>query len=66
MNIGKIVSIEGGMATVQMTYGEVHHFIVTHNSVVHGHKFAVGDEVNLRFSTDNCRVVSVVPAKVGP
>ena len=66
MHIGKIVSIEGGMATVLMSYGEVHHFIVTHNSVVHGHKFAVGDKVSLRFSTDNSRVVSVVPADFGP
>jgi hypothetical protein len=66
MNIGKIISIEAKWAKVELAPGEFVEFKVSHQSVVHGHKFAIGDEVSLRFSRDNGRVVSVVPASPTP
>jgi hypothetical protein len=66
MNIGKIISIEAKWAKVELAPGEFAEFNVGHQSVVHGHKFTIGDEVSLRFSRDNSRVVSVVPASPTP
>jgi hypothetical protein len=62
MYIGKIVSIEDKIAKVQLSTTEFAYFNVTHQSVVHGRRFALGEEVSVRFSRNNLRVESVVPA----
>jgi len=64
MNIGKIVSIEDKIAKVQLAPTEFVYFNVTHQSVVHGHRFTLGEEVSVRFSRNNLRVESVVPADI--
>ena len=64
MTIGEIEKIEAKMATVRLGPDQVAYFMVSHNSVTHGHKFNVGDRVSIRFGRDNSRVVSVVPADI--
>ncbi len=62
MTIGEIVAIDAKLATVRLGPGDEVQFIPTHKSVTHGHVFKVGDRVSIRFSRDNSRIASVVPA----
>lgn len=62
MTIGEIIKVDPKLVTVQLTTGDITHFIPTHKSVTHGHDFKVGDRVSIRWSRDNSRIASVVLA----
>lgn len=62
MTIGEITKLEGKLATVQLTSGEIAYFDPTHRSVTHGQRFTLGDRVSIRYSRNNLRVASVVLA----
>ena len=62
MTIGEIISLENRQAVVLLSDGTRVSFITSHQSVVHGYIFRVGQTVSIRWSRDNSRVASVVPA----